>query len=236
MRIIINVVNLSKKYGKEEVVKSASFTVNAGEIAVLLGPNGAGKSTTIKCIIGLLKYKGQIHICGHENKTIEAKKCFSYVPEVPAMFDMLTVYEHIEYMAAAYKIKDYKEKAEELLEAFDLTDKRNKLGKELSKGMQQKVSICCALIVQPKVILFDEPLVGLDPKAIKELKKAFIQLKNQGCTIIISTHMLDSVDEFWDKVLIMKAGEIILAKTRQELADSKESLEDIFFDATEGVS
>ena len=231
---MINVIRLTKKYGKEEVVKDASFTVNAGEIAVLLGPNGAGKSTTIKCIIGLLKYNGQIEICGHENKSIEAKKCFSYVPEVPAMFDMLTVYEHIEYMAAAYKIKDYKARAEELLETFELADKRNKLGKELSKGMQQKVSICCALIVEPKVILFDEPMVGLDPRAIKELKKTFMLLKSQGCTVIISTHMLDSVDEFWDKVLIMKAGEIILAKTRQELAASNESLEEIFFAATEG--
>lgn len=233
---MINVINLSKKYGKEEAVKNASFTVNTGEIAVLLGPNGAGKSTTIKCIIGLLKYTGKIEICGFENKSIEAKRCFSYVPEVPTMFDMLTVYEHIEYMTAAYKIKDYKEKAEELLVAFDLTDKRDKLGKELSKGMQQKVSICCALIVEPKVILFDEPLVGLDPRAIKELKKIFMLLKNQGCTIIISTHILDSVDEFWDKVLIMKAGEIILSKTRKELVDSEESLEKIFFDATEGVS
>lgn len=231
---MINVVNLRKKYGKEEVVKDVNLTVDDGEIAVLLGPNGAGKSTTIKCIIGLLKYDGKIEISGYSNKTVEAKKIFGYVPEMPAMFDMLTVYEHIEYIAAAYKINDYKEKAEELLERFDLTDKKEKLGKELSKGMQQKVSICCALIISPKVILFDEPLVGLDPKAIKELKKAFIELKNQGCTIIISTHILDSVDEFWDKVLIMKEGQIILSRTRQELLDSEESLEEIFFDATEG--
>lgn len=230
---MLNVVNLRKKYGKEEVVKGVDFTVDNGEIAVLLGPNGAGKSTTIKCIIGLLKYEGNIEVCGFNNKTIEAKKIFGYVPEMPAMFDMLTVYEHIEYIAAAYKVKDYKEKAEELLERFDLTDKKDKLGKELSKGMQQKVSICCALIIAPKVILFDEPLVGLDPKAIKELKKAFIELKNQGCTLLISTHILDSVDEFWDKVLIMKEGNIILSRTRQELMDSEESLEEIFFDATE---
>ena len=102
--------------------------------------------------------------------------------------------------------------------------------------MQQKVSICCALIVEPKVILFDEPLIGLDPKAIKGLKTIFLDLKAKGCTIIISTHILDSVDEFWDRVLIMKAGEIILCKTRQEIKDSEESLEEIFFDATEGVS
>lgn len=92
---MINVVKLSKKYGKENVVNDISFLVNKGEIAVLLGPNGAGKSTTIKCIIGLLRYKGKIEICGFNNKSIEAKKLFGYVPEVPAMFEMLTVYEHI---------------------------------------------------------------------------------------------------------------------------------------------
>jgi ABC-type multidrug transport system ATPase subunit len=99
--------------------------------------------------------------------------------------------------------------------------------------MMQKVSICCALIVNPKIILFDEPLVGLDPKAIKELKKAFLELRDSGCSILISTHIIDSVDEFWDKVLIMKEGKIILSGTRQELEDRKESLEQIFFDVTE---
>jgi ABC-type multidrug transport system ATPase subunit len=227
------VQNLSKKYAKEFAVNNISFQVNEGEIAILLGPNGAGKSTTIKSISGLLKYDGYIEICGHKNKSIEAKKLFAYVPEVPAMFDLLTVYEHLEYIAAAYGVKDYKEYAEELLERFDLTDKRNKLGKELSKGMMQKVSICCALITQPKVILFDEPLVGLDPKAIKELKKAFVELREKGCALLISTHIIDSVDEFWDKVLIMKNGNIVLSGTKQELLSKKETLEEIFFDVTE---
>ncbi|MDP4088652.1 MAG: ABC transporter ATP-binding protein [Bacillota bacterium] len=226
--------NLSKRYSKEYAVNNVSFQVNEGEIAILLGPNGAGKSTTLKSITGLLRYDGYIEICGHQNKSIEAKKLFAYVPEVPAMFDLLTVYEHIEYIAAAYGIKDYKEKAEELLERFDLTDKRDKLGKELSKGMMQKVSICCALITQPKVILFDEPLVGLDPKAIKELKKAFIELREKGSVILISTHIIDSVDEIWDKVLIMKNGSIILSGTKDELMSRKETLEEIFFDVTEG--
>jgi ABC-type multidrug transport system ATPase subunit len=232
---MLSVKNLRKKYNKEEVVKNISFDVKEGEIAILLGPNGAGKSTTIKCIAGLLKYIGNIEMYGHNNKSTEAKRLFGYVPEVPSMFDLLTVYEHIEYIAAAYGIKDYKEKAEELLERFDLTDKVNKLGKELSKGMMQKVSICCALIIKPKIILFDEPLVGLDPKAIKELKNAFIELRNSGCSILISTHIIDSVDEFWDKVLIMKDGDIILAGTRQELMNRKETLEQIFFDVTEGT-
>lgn len=230
---MLGIKNLRKKYGKEEVVKSISFEVKEAEIAVLLGPNGAGKSTTIKSIAGLLRYDGKIQICGKDNKSVEAKRCFGYVPEVPSMFDLLTVYEHIEYIAAAYGIKEHKEKAEELLERFDLADKRDKLGKELSKGMMQKVSICCALIIEPKVILFDEPLVGLDPKAIKEVKKAFVELKEKGCSVLISTHIIDSVDELWDRVLIMKNGNIILSGTRQELLAGEESLEQIFFNVTE---
>ncbi|MGH4050932.1 MAG: ABC transporter ATP-binding protein [Clostridium sp.] len=227
------VQKLIKKYGKELAVNDISFQVNEGEIAILLGPNGAGKSTTIKCIAGLLKYDGDIEICGHKNKTIEAKKIFSYVPEVSSMFDLLTIYEHIEYIAAAYGIVNYKDQAEDLLERFDLSEKRNKLGKELSKGMMQKVSICCALITHPKVILFDEPLMGLDPKAIKELKKAIVELKESGASILISTHIIDSVDDFWDKALIMKNGDIVLAGTRQELMSRNETLEELFFDVTE---
>jgi len=230
------VQNLIKKYGKELAVNNISFQVNEGEIAILLGPNGAGKSTTIKSIAGLLKYEGYIEICGHKNKSIDAKKLLAYVPEVSAMFDLLTVYEHIEYIAAAYGIEDYKNKAEELLERFDLSDKREKLGKELSKGMMQKVSICCALIIEPKVILFDEPLMGLDPKAIKELKKAIIELREKGAAILISTHIIDSVDDFWDKVLIMKNGNIVLSGTKQELMSRNETLEELFFDVTEDKS
>ena len=232
---MISVKNLTKKYNNVEVVKKINFFVNSGEIAVLIGPNGAGKSTTIKSITGLLKYDGDIEIDGHKNKTIEAKKIFSYVPEIPSMYDLLTVYEHMEFVAAAYGVKDYKDKAEELLKRFELDDKRDKLGKELSKGMQQKVSICTALITNPKVILFDEPLVGLDPKAIKELKTMFVELKKQGVSIIISTHILDSVNEIYDRILIMKAGEIVFSSTRDELKQKNESLEDIFFEVTEGV-
>lgn len=231
--IMLNVRKLKKKYGKEEVVKKINFTVSEGEIAVLLGPNGAGKSTTIKCIAGLLRYEGEIEIGGHVNKSVEAKKLFGYVPEVPSMFDLLTIKEHIEYICAAYGIKGYTEKAQILMERFDLEDKKDKLGRELSKGMMQKVSICCALIIEPKVLLFDEPFVGLDPKAIKELKKALVELREKGCSILISTHIIDSVDELWDRVLIMKNGDIVLSGTKQELQSREESLEDIFFDATE---
>lgn len=231
---MLRVNNFTKKYDNVTAVDNVSFEVGEGEIAVLLGPNGAGKSTTIKCIAGLLKYEGTIEICREPNKSIKAKKLFGYVPETPALYDMLTVYEHFEFIASAYGVSDYKDKAEALLERFELDDKRDKLGKELSKGMQQKVGICCALLTEPKVILFDEPMVGLDPRAIKELKNVFLELREKGCSVMISTHIIDSVDELWDKTLIMKNGSIILSRTRNELLETGESLEQIFFDVTEG--
>lgn len=232
---MLNVKNVTKIFDKTTAVNNISFYVNDGEIAVLLGPNGAGKTTSIKCIAGLLKYKGEIDICGYINKSLYAKKLFGYVPETPAMFEMLTVYEHLEFIAGAYKIVDYKEKAEVLLERFELSDKRDKLGKELSKGMQQKVSICCALLINPKVILFDEPMVGLDPKAIKELSAVFLELKNTGCSVVISTHIINSVEGLWDRVLIMQEGCIVMSRTKQELLATNESLEEIFFHVTEGT-
>ena len=232
---MLNVTNVSKRYDNTTAVDNISFYVNDGEIAVLLGPNGAGKSTSMKCVVGLLKYDGEIEICGYINKSLEAKKLFAYVPETPSMYDMLTVYEHLEFIAGAYKIKDYKEKVEVLLERFELADKRDKLGKELSKGMQQKVSICCALLTEPKVILFDEPMVGLDPKAIKELNIVFLELKQTGCSIVISTHIINSVEDIWDRALIMKDGRIVMSRTKQELLDRNESLEEMFFHVTEGT-
>lgn len=231
--VMLTVNDLTKQYDKTLAVNGISFEVGDGEIAVLLGPNGAGKSTTIKCIAGMLRYKGGVEICGHPNKSIKAKQTFGYVPETPALYEMLTVYEHLVFIAHAYGIKDYQEKARQLLERLDLSDKQDKLGKELSKGMQQKVSICCALLIDPRVALFDEPMIGLDPKAIKALKEMVLELKGRGCSIIISTHLIDSVNDIWDKVLIMKDGNIVMSRLRQELEQSGESLEEIFFRVTE---
>ena len=228
------VKKLSKTYEKTLAVKEASFQVKAGEIAVLLGPNGAGKSTTIKSIAGLLKFSGDISVGGHPNKSVEAKRFFGFVPEAPALYDALTVWEHLEFIARAYRLGEgWVERAEALLKRFDLDDKRTKMGKELSKGMQQKVSLLCALIIEPKMIMFDEPMIGLDPKAIKELKAVFMELRNKGCAVLISTHIIDSIDEVWDRVLVMHQGEIVLSATRDEVARSGESLEEAFFRLTE---
>lgn len=230
---MLEVLNLSKNYGKTKAVSNVSFTVEPGKVAVLAGPNGAGKSTIIKSIAGLLRYDGEIKICGSHNKTVEGKRHLGYIPEMPSLFPLLTVNEHITLMAHSFGIKNYEGRAEELLKLFDLYDKKNKYGSDLSKGMQQKVSICCALITEPKVLLVDEPMIGLDPKAIRNVKEILMELKNQGTAIVLSTHLLDSVQELWDKILIMKTGEFVLTKERDEFNNDDKSLEDIFFQFTE---
>jgi ABC-type multidrug transport system ATPase subunit len=231
---MLQVNNITKKYGKLIANDQVSFLINPQEITILLGPNGAGKSTIIKCIAGLLKFNGNILINGSDNKSLQAKRDLGYIPEIPALYDMLTVWEHMEFIARAYSLQNWKEYAEELLTRFELEDKKKKLGNELSKGMQQKLSICCGLLPRPKVILFDEPLVGLDPHAIKELKKLLVELRNQGASILISTHMLDSVEEFWDSTNIMMNGRIAARRTRKEIEGSGEDLEQLFFKITEG--
>lgn len=232
---MINVSHLTKKYKKTAANDNLSFQVQDGEIAVLAGSNGAGKSTAIKCIAGLLRFEGEIEICGFKNKTKEAKQIIGYIPEIPAPFDLLTVWEHMEFIARAYKLdENWRARAEDLMSRMELTDKKDKLGKELSKGMQQKISICCAVLINPRAVLFDEPFVGLDPHAIKELKKLILELKESGASVLISTHMLESVSEMWDKVFIMMNGRIEAERTRADIANSGEDLIQLFFDITEG--
>ncbi len=233
---MINVSHLTKKYYRFIANNNLSFIVQDGEIAVLAGPNGAGKSTAIKCIAGLLRFEGEIEIAGYSNKSIEAKRILGYVPEIPAPFELLTVWEHMEFIARAYRLEHWQERAEMLIRRMELDDKRDKMGKELSKGMQQKISICCALLIEPKVILFDEPFVGLDPHAIKELKAMLFELKAKGVTVIISTHMLETVEEFWDKILIMMNGRVEAERERRFVKQSGENLEELFFKITEKQS
>lgn len=228
---MIQVINLTKRYGKLVANNDLSLTVNPGELTVLLGPNGAGKSTLIKCICGLLRFEGEITIDGHDNRSSQAKRMLGYIPEMPALYPMLTVYEHLEFIARAYELTDWEPRADELLRRFELDDKRNKLGKELSKGMQQKVSICCAVLPEPRAVIFDEPLVGLDPHAIRELKGLIAEMKRDGCAMIVSTHMIESVEEDWDTTCIMTGGSIARACRRDELEGG--GLEELYFSITE---
>ncbi len=230
---MLTVSHVTKRYRKVTANDDINLTVGDGQIGILLGPNGAGKSTIIKCIMGFLKYEGQIAINGMNNKSIEAKRYMGYVPEIPSLYPNLTVDEHLEFLARAYKLKDYTEYKEQLLERFELADKRKKFGDELSKGMQQKLSICCGLLPKPGLILFDEPMIGLDPHAIKELKNVFLELKQAGSSILVSTHMIDSIEELWDVTYIMKNGRIASEVHRENIREGEKSLEDIFFEITE---
>lgn len=229
---MLEVIGLSKEYGKTLAVDGISFLVPDGCVGILLGPNGAGKSTVIKSIAGLLRFQGEIRIQGIPSREVEAKKRFGYVPEIPAMFEALSVREHLEFVRMAYKSKITDEEAENLLKRFDLWDKQDKMGNELSKGMMQKVSIICALAILPKVILLDEPMVGLDPKAIKELKETVKELKEAGVSVLISTHMLEMVEDIFDVMFIMKEGRIIGSYTKEQIGDKE--LDEVFFEMTGG--
>lgn len=227
---MLEVIGLSKKYGKFLAVDQVSFQVPDGTVGILLGPNGAGKSTVIKSIAGLLKYKGEIRIQGIGSKELGARRIFAYVPEMPSMYESLTVREHMEFIRRAYNVDTSEEELEALMGRFELLDKQDKLGNELSKGMMQKVSICCALLIKPQVILLDEPMVGLDPAAIKELKQVVLEMKAQGVTVLISTHMLEMVKELWDVTFVMNQGHILGSYTREQVGN--EDLEELFFQVT----
>ena len=204
---MLEVIHLSKKYGKTLAADDIGFTVPDGRIGILLGPNGAGKSTVIKSIAGLLRFKGTIRIQGQDSHTMEAKRSFAYVPELPYMYEALTVREHLEFISRAYGIPLSEEEAASLLRRFELDDKQDKLGSELSKGMMQKVSICCALF-----------------------NSQILELKDQGATVLISTHMLEMVKELWDVTFVMDKGHILGTYAREALAN--EDLEDLYFSVT----
>lgn len=235
---MLSVLNLVKTYGKQNAVNDISFELQGGEVVGLLGPNGAGKSTTMKCIVGLLrKTSGEITLGGYDHLSVQAKKLFSYIPETPYVYDLLTVREHMQFVAQAYGVRDWEKKAEEYLEMYELTDKRDKLGRDLSKGMRQKVSICCALLPDPQVLFFDEPMIGLDPKAIRNTKGIFKELKAQGKTILVSTHLIDGVESIADRIMILKNGNIVgndsISNLKAQFVQEEgTSLEDLFLEMT----
>lgn len=233
---MLEVSRVTKMYKKERAVDDVSFSLPNGGINVLLGPNGAGKSTIIKCILGFLKYEGEIWVEGFINKSLDAKRIMGYMPEIPSLYPNLTVDEHMEFIARAYKLDNYKDYKEELLKRFELDDKRKKFGDELSKGMQQKLSLCCALLPRPRLLIMDEPMIGLDPHAIKELKLMMHEMKEKGQTLLVSTHIIDSMDQLWDKAIILQKGRVKGDVTRKELERLGRSLEDEFFALTEGLS
>jgi len=238
---MLQVEHLNKEFGGMTAVHDLSFTVAAGEMVGLLGPNGAGKTTTIRCIASLLQpTSGRILLNGHDvsEDPVAAKRALAFVPEVPNPYEMLTVMEHLRFVAAAYRMEEELQHAEEILTRLDLWDKRNELGASLSKGMRQKLACACAFIHRAQVFLFDEPLIGLDPKGMRELKSMLMERRAQGNALLISTHMLDTAERLCDRVIILNKGRLIEEGTVAELHDRLKSstdstLEDMFLQLTE---
>lgn len=233
---MLRVKGLTKKFGKKVANDNVNLSLDEGEIGILLGPNGAGKSTAIKSILGLLQFEGSVTIGGFPATSEKARKIMGYVPEFPCLYEMLTVREHFEFVVRAYKLDREKSRkyAAELVDRFRLTEVVDTLCKDLSKGMQQKVSIICALLPKPKLLLLDEPMLGLDPHAIKELRQLVQELAEEGVAVLISTHMISTVEGIWNKAYIMRKGKVISCHRKEEMVGMwAESLERIFFAETE---
>lgn len=235
---LLDVRHLSKRFGDVVAVNDLSFTVAAGQIVAMLGPNGAGKTTSLKCIVGLLRPQaGQITLAGQPARTPQARAALGWVPEVPYAYELLTIWEHMQFVALAYRLPaSWEERAAALLRQFDLWEKRSSLASGLSKGMRQKLVICLALLHQPRLFLFDEPLVGLDPPAQRELREIILQLRQAGAGVLISTHMLESAERLCDQALVMHKGRQVAAGSLAELREqfhlpTNTPLEDVFFEA-----
>jgi ABC-2 type transport system ATP-binding protein len=240
--ILLRVENLYKAYRQVVAVKGLSFEVHAGEIVGLLGPNGAGKTTVLRSICGLLHLNaGRIEVGGYNLLTQEeeAKRLLAYVPEVPNPFDMLTVWEHLHFIARAYgQTEKVEERARQLLERFDLAAKAHDLVATLSKGMKQKLALACAFLHNARVFLLDEPLIGIDPKGARELKNLLLEAREQGCGILVSTHLLDTAERLCDRVIILQRGVKVAEGTLAELkrrahTEGDVTLEDVFLSLTE---
>jgi ABC-2 type transport system ATP-binding protein len=239
---LIRVNDYHKTYRDTVAVAGLSFEVPAGAILGLVGPNGAGKTTTMRALAGIIRpTRGTLSIAGHDvvADPLAAKRELAYVPDDPKLFDALTVWEHLEFIALAYRVVDFAPRGERLLQQFELVEKRNTLAQELSRGMRQKVAICCAYLHDPRAILFDEPLTGLDPHAIRTLKASIAQRAAAGAAILVSSHLLALVEDLCTHLLILSKGQSLfygsLAEARARYADlqGEASLEEVFFRATE---
>lgn len=224
---MLNIQNVTGGYANIPVLKNISFDIADGELVGLIGLNGAGKSTTINEIIGLLTpYQGQITIDGLSlNQDTESyRKKIGFIPETPSLYEELTLKEHLEVVAMAYDIpaKQALDRAERLLKLFRLDQRLDWFPVNFSKGMKQKVMIICALIVEPSLLIVDEPFLGLDPLAIQDLKDLLAQEKAKGTSILMSTHVLDSAEKMCDRFVILHHGEI---KAQGRLEDLQEAFD-----------
>ena len=232
---MLKIDNLSKSYSKgKRAIDSISIKVNPGEIYGFIGHNGAGKTTTIKCIVGILEFEeGEIYIDGKSMKDnpVECKKLIAYIPDNPYLYDSLTGIQYLNFIADIFEVtKDEREVLiKEYGDAFEITKNLGDIISSYSHGMKQKLALISAFIHKPKLLILDEPFVGLDPKAAHTVKGLMRDLCNEGGSIFFSTHVLEVAEKLCDKVAIIKEGKIVVSGTTEEVKGNG-SLEEIFME------
>lgn len=240
---MIRVEGLRKRYGDFEAVAGLDFHVRPGEVFGFLGPNGAGKTTTMKMIAGLLRpTEGKITIAGHDLATepLQAKAALGFIPDRPYLYEKLTAFEFLDFVGGLHRMewKEIGSRGKELLETFGLADWSDSLVENFSHGMKQRLVFAAALLPRPKLLVVDEPMVGLDPRGARLVKRVFRELCDSGeMTVFVSTHTLEVAEEVADRIAIINRGRIVVMGTMDELraeADKPGSkLEEIFLKLTE---
>ena len=232
---VLEVRGLAKSYGGFTAVHDLSFQVAPGEVLGLVGPNGAGKTSTLRCLGGILPpTRGTILVAGHDLAAapVAAKQQLAFLPDEPRLFDYLTVSEHLNLVARLYGVTDWEARADALLAELELTGKAGVLPGELSRGMKQKLTIACGFLHDPRLVLLDEPLTGLDPLGIRKMKRSLQARAEAGTAIVLSSHLLPLVEELCHRVLVIVHGRAValgtLAEIRAQLGGDAGSLEDLF--------
>ncbi len=239
---MIEIAGLTKKFGVLAAVKDLNLKVSPGEIFGFLGPNGAGKTTTVKLITGLLKpTAGRIAVCGFDiaAQTLKAKSVMGLVPDEPFVYPKLTGAEYLRFIGELYRVplEIQRQRIPELLEMFELSDWKGELVESYSHGMRQKLVLAGILLHEPKVLVLDEPMVGLDPKSARMAKEILLTLARRGTCIFMCTHILEIAEKLCDRIGIMISGAMIALGTIDELkkkSDSGGDLEDVFLSLTGG--
>jgi ABC-2 type transport system ATP-binding protein len=235
---MIEVQDLHKLYESTLAVAGISFSLQPGDICGMVGPNGAGKTTTMRCLAGLIApTAGDMRVDGLcvTGDAIAVRRRLAYVPDDPPLFDDLTVGQHLDLIAGLYDVDHDGRRAESLLVQFGLAFKVNELANSLSRGMRQKLAICCSYLYNPKVLLLDEPLTGLDPPGIRCLLESIRQKSAEGVTIILSSHLLAMIENVCTHVLVMQQGRVEFFGTAESLRrrhPEAVTLEDAYFAAT----
>ncbi|CAN5666939.1 ABC transporter ATP-binding protein [soil metagenome] len=238
---MIEVVGLTRRYGDFTAVRELSFAVQPGEVVGLVGPNGAGKTTTLRCLVGIIRpTSGTIRVSGHDLQTepLAAKAALAFVPDEPHLFAHLTVIEHLRFIGRVYGVAEVEERSARLLDELELMTRRDSLPDELSRGMKQKLAIACGLLHDPRALLLDEPLTGLDPGAIRRMKQTIQDRARSGAAVILSSHLLGLVEELCSRILVIQHGQMVAMGTIRDIVASKpelagRGLEDVFLALTE---